>query len=138
MLGKMNLLAERLDEIDRRLLHLESRLAESRAENLPELLGPAIDSVRATMLAYLEAQGMKSLPAADADVLEVWKVLVKGDPTWNTIRDNTRELVYYANCLAAGRADALPAAPQKMAVRTARHVYLYVRSRAIREGRVSD
>jgi hypothetical protein len=138
MVGNMNLLADRLDEIDRRLLQLESRLAESRTEDLPELLGPAIDAVRATMLAYLEAEGMKSLPAPDADVLEVWKVLVKGDPTWNTIRDNTRELVYYANCLAAGRTDALPAAPQKMAVRTARHVYLYVRSRASREGRVSD
>jgi hypothetical protein len=65
-------------------------------------------------------------------------VLVKGDPTWNTIRDNTRELVYYANCLELGRADALPAAPQKMAVRTARHVYLYVRTRVIKEGRVTD
>ena len=134
----MNLLAERLDTIDRQLLALESRLADSRPEDLPAFLGPALEAVRGTMLAYLEAEGAKLLPPPGTDVLEVWKVLVKGDPTWNTIRDNTRELVYYANCLELGRADALPAAPQKMAVRTARHVYLYVRTRAIKEGRVTD
>jgi len=134
----MNLLAERLDAIDRQLLALESRLADSRPEDLPAFLGPALEAVRGTMLAYLEAEGAKLLPPPGTDVLEVWKVLVKGDPTWNTIRDNTRELVYYANCLELGRADALPAAPQKMAVRTARHVYLYVRTRAIKEGRVTD
>ena len=134
----MNLLAERLDTIDRQLLALESRLADSRPEDLPAFLGPALEAVRGTMLAYLEAEGAKPLPPPGTDVLEVWKVLVKGDPTWNTIRDNTRELVYYANCLELGRADALPAAPQKMAVRTARHVYLYMRTRAIKEGRVTD
>jgi hypothetical protein len=134
----MNLLAERLDAIDRQLLALESRLADSRPEDLPAFLGPALEAVRGTMLAYLEAEGAKLLPPPGTDVLEVWKVLVKGDPTWNSIRDNTRELVYYANCLELGRADALPAAPQKMAVRTARHVYLYVRTRAIKEGRVTD
>jgi len=134
----MNLLAERLDTIDRQLLALESRLADSRPEDLPAFLGPALEAVRGTMLAYLEAEGAKLLPPPGTDVLEVWKVLVKGDPTWNSIRDNTRELVYYANCLELGRADALPAAPQKMAVRTARHVYLYVRTRAIKEGRVTD
>jgi hypothetical protein len=73
----------------------------------------------------------------DADVLEVWKALVKGDPSWNAIRDNCRELVYYRNCLALGRADALPQAPHRMAVRTARHIFLYVRSRAQRAGRAS-
>jgi len=134
----MNLLAERLDAIDRQLLALESRLADSRPEDLPAFLGPALDAVRGSMLAYLETEGAKLPPPPGTDVLEVWKVLVKGDPTWNSIRDNTRELVYYANCLELGRADALPAAPQKMAVRTARHVYLYVRTRAIKEGRVTD
>ena len=134
----MNLLAERLDSVDRRLLELESRIPSSQPQDLPAFLGPAIDAVRETLFAYLEAEGRKPLPVPDADVLEVWKVLVKGDPTWNAIRDNTRELVYYANCLELGRSDALPAAPQKMAVRTARHVYLYVRTRALKEGRVSE
>jgi hypothetical protein len=135
----MNLLAERLEAVDRRLLELESRLPESRPEDLPEFLGPAVDAVRATMLAYLESKGAtKALPAPDTDVLEVWKALAKGDPTWNTIRDSTRELVYYANCLELGRPDVLPAAPQKMAIRTARHVYLHIRTRAIKEGRVSE
>jgi hypothetical protein len=134
----MNLLAERLDSIDHRLRELESKLPKSRPEDIRGFLGPAIDAVRETLCAYLEAEGRKSPPAPDADVLEVWKVLVKGDPTWNAIRDNTRELVYYANCLALGRSDALPGVPQKMAVRTARHVYLYVRTRALKEGRVSE
>ncbi|MCU0803738.1 MAG: hypothetical protein MUF79_01420 [Burkholderiales bacterium] len=134
----MNSLAERLDAIDRRLLDLESGLAASRPEDLAAFLAPAVDAVRESMRAYLESEGKKPVPSTDADVLDVWKALVKGDPAWNAIRDNTRELVYYANCLAAGRADALPAAPQKMAVRTARHVYLYVRTRALKEGRVSD
>jgi len=134
----MNLLAERLDAIDRQLTALESRLADSTPEDLPAFLGPAIAAVRAIMLAYIEAEGVKQVPAPETDVLDVWKVLVKGDPTWNTIRDNARELVFYANCVEHGRADALPAAPQRMAVRTARHVHLHVRSRAIKEGRVTE
>jgi hypothetical protein len=36
------------------------------------------------------------------------------------------------------RKDALPAAPAKMAVRTARHVYLYTRTRCVREGRLES
>jgi hypothetical protein len=32
-----------------------------------------------------------------------------------------------------GRLDALPAAPGKMAVRTARHIHLYIKTRCIRE-----
>ncbi|MCX7893303.1 MAG: hypothetical protein N2544_13170 [Burkholderiales bacterium] len=138
MSGNTHCLAQRLDRIDRTLRDLETRLPESRPEDLPGFLVPATEAVREAMLAYLEAEGEKPLPGPEADVLEVWKALVKGDPTWNTIRDNTRELVYYANCLALGRADALPAAPQRMAVRTARHVYLYVRTRAIRERRVAE
>jgi hypothetical protein len=34
------------------------------------------------------------------------------------------------------RQDALPPVPEKMAVRIARHVYLYIRTRCIREGRL--
>jgi hypothetical protein len=65
-------------------------------------------------------------------------VLVKGDPTWTTIRDNCRELVYYRNCLDLGRADALPGAPEKMAVRTLRHIYLYMRTRCIQDGKLKE
>ncbi|MBU2806515.1 hypothetical protein HF668_15495, partial [Acidithiobacillus ferridurans] len=66
--------------------------------------------------------------AHDADLLELWKALVKGAPHWNTIRDNCRELVFYQNCLKAGRADALPAQPERMVIHTLRHICLYLRS----------
>ena len=89
------------------------------------------------MRAYVAAEGSKPVPAEDADLLEAFKTLVKGDPTWNAIRDNLRELVYYRNCLAAGRADALPAVPEKMAIRLARHLYLYLRTRCVKEGRIA-
>jgi hypothetical protein len=86
------------------------------------------------MRTWIAREGRKALPAPETDVLEVWRSLVKGDPSWNAIRDNCRELVFYRNCLADGRRDALPPAPHRMAVRTARHVCLYVRTRALREG----
>jgi len=89
------------------------------------------------MCAYIEGVGEKSPPAPGADILDTWQRLVKGDPTWNAIRDNCRELVYYRNCMSGGRADLLPAAPARMAVRLVRHVYLYVRVRCAREGRVA-
>lgn len=36
------------------------------------------------------------------------------------------------------REDALPKVPEKMSVRTARHVYLYVKTPRMREGRLED
>ncbi len=117
---------------DARVAVLEARL---RGADVPldAVLGPAIDALAAAMRAALAATG-KAGPPAEADVLDVWQALVKGEPTWNAIRDNCRELVYYRNCLAAGRVDALPAAPARMAVRTARHVLLYIRTRGVRDG----
>jgi hypothetical protein len=53
------------------------------------VLEPAIALVARTLRARLAADG-KPAPADDADVLEVWRALVKGDPTWNAIRDNCR------------------------------------------------
>ncbi len=63
---------------------------------------------------------------------------VNAEPSWNAIRDNCRELVYYRNCINMGREDALPPVAEKMAVRTARHVYLYMKTRCVREGRLED
>jgi hypothetical protein len=118
---------ETLDQIEQDIAALE---AAARARDaLGDVLEPAIALVARTLRARLDAEG-KSAPADDADLLEVWRALVKGDPTWNAIRDNCRELVFYRNCLALGRADALPPAPHRMAVRTVRHIFLYVRSRA--------
>jgi hypothetical protein len=130
--------SRRFGEIDRSIGALERTVAERPELALTEVLEPAIGLVNDTMRAYLAAAGDKAPPPADADVLEVWRALVKGDPTWNAIRDNCRELVFYRNCLAAGRTDALPTAAHRMAVRLARHVYLYVRTRCVREGRVAD
>jgi len=129
-------IATQFERFDGQLLALENRLATSTVQDLPDLLASSIDTVTGLMRAYVEAEGMKPVPEETTDILDVWKVLVKGDPTWNAIRDNCRELVYYRNCLAENRSDALPAVPQKMAVRTARHIYLYVRTRCLREGRL--
>ena len=124
--------AAMLDQAAARVAALEALTASGRA-GLEQVLEPAIAAVAVAMRAALIAAG-KPLPADDADVLDVWQALVKGEPTWNTLRDNCRELVYDRNCLAASRTDALPAAPARMAVRTARHVLLYVRTRAVRDG----
>jgi hypothetical protein len=121
---------ETLDRIEQDIAVLEATARERDA--LGEVLEPAIALVARTLRARLDADG-KPAPADDADLLEVWRALVKGDPTWNAIRDNCRELVFYRNCLALGRTDALPPAPHRMAVRTVRHIFLYVRSRAQRD-----
>lgn len=118
----------------------ESEAAIARGEVLPltETVEAMIALTQGLVAAYVATTGVKAPPAADADILEVFKVLVKGEPTWNAIRDNCRELVYYRNCINMGRRDALPKVPEKMAVRTARHVYLYIKTRCIREGRLAD
>jgi hypothetical protein len=128
---------EELERIDADIARWEARLAAGERLELEPALDAATDAARGLIRAFVAAEGKKAVPPADADLLEVFKLLVKGDPSWNAIRDNLRELVYYRNCLAAGRADALPAVPEKMAVRLARHVYLYVRTRCIREGRIA-
>ncbi|MEW6313503.1 MAG: hypothetical protein AB1513_05590 [Pseudomonadota bacterium] len=116
-------------QADARLLELEARLAGKEALPLAATVEQAIAMVRSLIVAYLAEEGRKMLPPQDADLLDVFKVLVKGDPSWNALRDNCRELVYYRNCIAADRLDALPLAPEKMAVRTARHIYLYLKTR---------
>jgi len=130
-------LGKRLEEIDARIGTLEARVAVDGETSLAEVLEPATRLASDIMRAYIEAAGEKTPPAQDADILETWKLLVKGDPTWNAIRDNCRELVFYRNCMAGGRMDALPAAAARMTVRLVRHVYLYVRVRCAREGRVA-
>lgn len=116
----------------------EAAIARGDVLPLAETVDAAIALVQRLVTAYVAAAGQKAPPAADADFLDAFKVLVKGDPTWNAIRDNCRELVYYRNCINMGRGDALPSVPEKMAVRTARHVYLYIKTRCIREGRLED
>ena len=129
-------LREDFDRIDASIGLWERRLAAGEAVALEPALEAATQAALALIRAYVAAEGHKPVPGEDVGLLEAFKVLVKGDPSWNAVRDNLRELVYYRNCLAANRMDALPAAPEKMAIRLARHVYLYVRTRCEREGRV--
>jgi len=124
--------------VDVALAAFEAAIARGEALPLEATVDAAIALTRRLVTAYVAADGQKNLPGEDADFLEVFKVLVKGDPTWNAIRDNCRELVYYRNCINMGRRDALPKVPEKMAVRTARHVYLYIKTRCVREGRLAD
>jgi len=128
---------DELERIDADIADLERRLASGEPLALEPTLQAASGAALALVRAYVAAEGSKTVPPEGADLLEAFKVLVKGDPTWNAIRDNLRELVYYRNCLAAGRADALPAVPEKMAIRLARHLYLYVRTRCVKEGRIA-
>ena len=125
-------------EVDAALAAREAAIARNEALPLAETVTAAIALMQQLVTAYVAATGQKTPPGADADFLEAFKVLVKGDPTWNAIRDNCRELVYYRNCINMERRDALPKVPEKMAVRTARHVYLYIKTRCIREGRLAD
>jgi len=124
--------------VDVALLAFEAAITRGEVLPLETTVDTAIALTRRLVTAYVAADGQKILPGEDADFLEVFKVLVKGDPTWNAIRDNCRELVYYRNCINMERRDALPKVPEKMAVRTARHVYLYIKTRCVREGRLAD
>lgn len=115
----------RLDAAQARIEALGRNAANHEfSANLQEGMAIASDILQA----LLASEGKESDP--DADLLALWKTLVKGQPHWNTIRDNCRELVYYQNCLAMDRADALPPQPQKMLLHTLRHLYLYARSHA--------
>jgi hypothetical protein len=128
---------DELERIDAGIMAWERKLAAGEPVALEPALEAATGAALALVRAYVAAEGGKPVPDEEADLLEAFKVLAKGDPSWNAIRDNLRELVYYRNCLAAGRADALPAVPEKMAIRLARHLYLYVRTRCVKEGRLA-
>ena len=128
---------EELDRIDAEIGAWERKLAAGEPVALEPALEAASGAALALIRACLAAEGKKPLPPAHADLLEAFKALVKGDPTWNASRGNLGELFYYRNCLAAGRADALTAVPEKMAIRIARHLYLYLRARCVKEGRIA-
>jgi hypothetical protein len=129
-------LARAFAQADARLRSLEQRIDRGETLPLADTVDDSIALVRDLITAYVAEKGIKGIPEPTADLLEVFKLLVKGEPSWHAIRDNCRELVYYRNCINMERPDALPQVPEKMAVRTARHVYLYIRTRCIREGRL--
>ncbi|MDA8420028.1 MAG: hypothetical protein M0039_02050 [Pseudomonadota bacterium] len=119
------------EEVDARVRTLEQALSARDPLPLARTVDEALALVRCLLRGYIDAHGR--VDAAGDDVLELFKVFVRGDPSLNAVRDNIRELVYYRNCIDAGREDALPARPDAMAVRTIRHIYLYLRSRSEQE-----
>lgn len=123
---KSNDLIAALDAVHGRIEALAKQ--QSAGMPLPELLAAGIAEAEAMLRIMLETEHKPY--ASDADLLELWKTLVKGKPHWNTIRDNCRELIYYRNCLKAERQDALPAQPERMVIHTLRHIFLYLRSHA--------
>jgi len=129
-------LSRRLAEIDRSIAETERRLAGAEGVPVEQAVEVAVQAADALVRAAIQAEGDKPAPPDDADLLGAFRALARGDPSWNAIRENLRELVYYRNCVALGRRDALPAVPERMAVRLARHVYLYVKTRCEREGRL--
>ena len=121
------MLEQHFARINERITALENRLNAPGDPPLEAALAESMGAVRELLTAYAEHAG-KPMPVTD-DLLEVFKAFVKGDPSLNAVRDNVRELVYYRNCLDMDRPDALPARPGRMAVRTARHIYLYLHTR---------
>jgi len=119
--------------VDARIADWERRLDDDAPAALEPVVEGAIGAARELIDAVLAASG-RGAPPPGADLLDAFKLLARGSPSWNAIRDNLRELVYYRNCIAQGRRDALPAHPARMALRTARHVYLYMKSRCETEG----
>ncbi|MDR3392807.1 MAG: hypothetical protein P4L77_13850 [Sulfuriferula sp.] len=124
------------EQVDEQIVDLERILNERKSLPLQATVEHAMALTKQLIIAYIVDVGVKEVPDMDADLLEVFKALVKSDPSWNTIRDNCRELVYYHNCITMERLDALPANPEKMAIRTLRHLYLFIKTRCMREERL--
>lgn len=131
-------LLDAFEAIDEAISELEADLDAASAGAVDETLPPCMALTRRMLTAFGRYRG-RAMPAdEDTDLLEVFKAFVKGDPTLNTVRDNVRELVYYRNCIDMDRRDALPEAAHRTAVRTVRHIYLYLRTRLIQEERQSE
>jgi len=114
------------EPLDQAVAVLEANVRDGILD-LATILQNAMDLVNQILVLYGHSVGKPVV--ADEDVLITFKRFVKGDPSLNAVRDNIRELVYYHNCVAADCLDSLPKVPAQMAVRTVRHIYLYLRSR---------
>lgn len=131
-------LEETFREVDGRIRKLEN--AEYSELGLEATINETLSLVKMMMRAYRgdrqENAGVASLADSD-DPLAVFRAFVKGDPSLNAVRDNLRELVYYHNCIDSHRLDALPPNAAIMAVRTVRHIYLYLRTRLAQSHRLT-
>ncbi|MFP4616489.1 MAG: hypothetical protein ACOCUJ_02345 [Thiohalospira sp.] len=125
--------AERFERSDEALRDWERRLNAGEEVDVWDTANAGIEIIKDLIKAYLEVLD-RDWEGTEDDLLALWKVAVKKNPSLNTIRDNCRELIYYYNCVDMDRRDALPENAHKQAVRTARHVYLYLRTRAEEAG----
>jgi len=124
-------LSDQFDAIDGRIDALEQDNKAQTLKTFDVLVAESSAICRELLLIYASAYD-KVLPDTD-DLLVLFKTFVKGDTSLTAVRDNLRELVYYRNCILEDRYDALPQNPEKMALHTIRHIYLYLRSRADQE-----
>jgi len=129
-MDKHKILEQQFEQVDEALQALEALSQDLPA--LSQVLDQVEPLVKQLLHAYGEFRGC-DMSEAD-DLLAAQKAFVKGDPSLNAVRDNVRELVYYRNCLLEQREDALPAKAERMALRTGRHIYLYLHSRLEQEG----
>ena len=125
-------LSDSLDDIQDQIDELASMAQSKNANEVNEVLEHGSQLTVNLLILYAAAHN-KSIEKSN-DLLEVLKAFVKGDPSLNAIRDNVRELVYYQNCIAQDRSDALPEKVNAMIVHTVRHIYFYLRSRCEQEG----
>jgi len=126
-------IAERFERSDETLRDWERRFNKGENPDVADTTASATAVVKDLIRAYLQILGRDWSDVED-DLLALWKVSVKKNPSLNTIRDNCRELVFYHNCVDMDRRDALPQNAHKQAIRTARHVYVYLRTRAEETG----
>ncbi|MDH5301627.1 MAG: hypothetical protein OEW58_09720 [Gammaproteobacteria bacterium] len=126
-MDKHKILQQKLALVDDVLLGLEADLQGNALPPLVELLDQLEPLVKQMLDGFGEFRGCDMQDSVD--LLSAHKAFVKGDPSLNAVRDNVRELVYYRNCLNEQRDDALPPRAERMAVRTTRHIYLYLHSR---------
>lgn len=124
---------ERFEAVDEEIAELEAQMSSGAELPLEATLERSMGIVRGMLNAFGRHRGQE-MPDTQ-DLLETFKAFVKSEPSLNAVRDNVRELVFYRNCVDMDRRDALPAKPERMAVRTARHIYLYLRTRLITESR---
>ena len=126
-------IAERFERSDDILRDWERQLNQGDEPDVAETTEVATEVIKDLIKAYLQIIG-RDWDDVEDDILALWKVAVKKNPSLNTIRDNCRELVFYHNCVDMDRRDALPQNAHRQAIRTARHVYVYLRSRAEETG----
>lgn len=116
--------------------------AEARLEALGEggdgLTLERAREAEATALEVLSAYGdaVGGQPPPEGDLLAWYETLLVRDPSFRTLGETVRTLVYLRNCVLEGRPDALPERPGAVLTTSLRHLVLMMRSRCEQERRL--